>query len=276
MATKRAAPDVHPSRREQVPGEPQRKKHKPEHGTKSFKKAHPVNELKTQIRSLQRLLRNKDDLPANIQIEKERALQTARHELQQSQDAEKRNKMIARYHKIRFFDRQKATKRLKRAKKELRACEDEAERAALGKAVDDAEVDLNYALYFPLDEPYISLFPSQKRSEHLQDEQENGQEEDDSLAPGQPSERAGDPEMWQLVKKCMAEGTLDSLRHGRLRQKHKDPRAEGRKTDERASRAHKKDDLRQSDRMTNGRKSYGKSSISDPDDSAEDGGGFFE
>ena len=59
MATKRPAHDVHPSRQEQVPRDSNpRKRQKPDNlsGTKSFKKARPVNELKTSIRNIKRLL----------------------------------------------------------------------------------------------------------------------------------------------------------------------------------------------------------------------------
>ncbi|KAK4548619.1 hypothetical protein LTR36_009529 [Oleoguttula mirabilis] len=211
MATKRAAPSVHPSRLEQVPEEPRRKRQKPNHiSGKSFKKAHTVNDLKSQIRSLSRLLDHNDDLPANIRIEKERALQTAQHELDEEQRAKKRSDMIGRYHKVRFFDRQKATKRLKRAKKELIECvaDSQGKRAGLEKRVEEGEVDVAYAMYYPLDQPYRALFPTKRKKD--------GDAEEDVAEEVKDVERQGDPEMWQKVKQCMAEGTLDALRNGKL------------------------------------------------------------
>lgn len=210
MATKRPAPSVHPSRQEQVPDEPRRKRQKPNHiGGRSFKKAHTVNDLKSQIRSLTRLLEHNDDLPANVRIEKERALQTARHDLAEEQRARARSDMIGRYHKIRFFDRQKATKRLKRAKRELSECVTgpTGERVELEQRVADLEVDVAYAVYHPLHQPYRALFPTKRKKE----DDASGDD-----AEVKDAERQGDSEMWQKVKLCMADGTLDALRNGKL------------------------------------------------------------
>lgn len=229
MATKRSAPSIHPSRQEQVPEEPRRKKQKPNNlGKKSFKKAHTVNELKSQVRSLSRLLEHNDDLPPKVRIEKERALQTAQHELDEEQRAKKRSEMIGKYHKIRFFERQKATKRLKRAKKELKECETEQEdekRAMLQRKIEEAEVDVNYAIYYPLDVAYQPLFPSKKKPSR-DGEQEGSEEPEDGDAKSEP-ERQGDPEMWEKIRQCMADNTLDALRWGRLAAAH----SEGREQD---------------------------------------------
>lgn len=209
MATKRPAPQVHPSRQDQVPNEPCRKRQKPNNaGPKSFKKAHTVNELKNQVRSLKRLLSKNDGMPANVRVEKERALRTAQHELQKEEKAKKRSDMIGKYHKVRFFDRQKAAKRLKRAQKELKACKDDEERIRLAKVVEDAEVDANYPQYYPLDQDYVRLFAKQESDEGLDDEDKSGGDAEWI--------RSGDEAMWERVKQCMAEGTLDDLRNGRL------------------------------------------------------------
>jgi len=211
MASKRPAPDIHPSRREQVPGEPARKKVKPNHGTKSFKKAHPVNEIKTQIRSLKRLL-SSSDLPPGVRITKERALASAQHELTESQAADRRSKMIARYHKVRFFDRQKATKRLKKARKALKDCEDVGEREQLGKQVDDYELDVHYAMYFPLDVPYVALYPTIR----IKVEDEEDEADEVMTKRSGDGERKGDPKMRELVRKCLANGKQDKLKNGKL------------------------------------------------------------
>jgi hypothetical protein len=116
--------------------------------------------------------------------------------------------MITRYHKPRFFERQKADRRLKQARKALKACEgDESERERLGKEVDDYEVDLNYALFFPLDEHYVSLYPTRK-----------GKEDGTSATLEVEGKRQGDKAMWELVRKCMDEGKnrLELLKEGTL------------------------------------------------------------
>ena len=223
MATKRPAHDVHPSRQTQVPRDSNpRKRQKPDNlsGSKSFKKARPVNELKTSIRNIKRLLerdvaektlgdstgaKNKP-LPPKVRISKERELASAQHELAESQAAEKRSKMIARYHKVRFFDRQKATKRLKRARKAMKEVEDDAgRREELAREADECELDVQYAMYYPLDVPYVALYPSAKKVE--------GQEEDGKVVE---VARQGDAGMRALLKKCVEEGKLDALRNGRL------------------------------------------------------------
>lgn len=198
-----------------MPREPARKKLKPNHGTKSFKKAHPVNEIKTQIRSLKRLL-SSSDLPPGVRITKERALASAQHELTESQAADRRSKMIARYHKVRFFDRQKATKRLKRARKALKDCEDVGEREQLGKQVDDYELDVSYAMYFPLDVPYVALFPSNAKSNIKEEGEEDEEDDGVQVKPSTGQVRKGDPKMRELVRKCMASGKQDKLRNGKL------------------------------------------------------------
>ncbi|RMY95417.1 hypothetical protein D0862_08757 [Hortaea werneckii] len=219
MATKRPNPSVHPSRHAQVPEEPRRKKQKPNNlGKKSFKKAHTVNDLKSQVRSLRRLLEHNDDLPPNIRIEKERALRTAQHELDEEQRAKKRSDMIGRWHKIRFFDRQKATKRLKRAKKELQGLESGKveERQEAEKKVQDAQIDVDYAIYYPLDLPYKPLFPTKKNSKDGMNETQTGSEEPEDAEDKKEAERQGDAEMWAKVKQCAEDGTLDALRNGKL------------------------------------------------------------
>ena len=266
MATKRSAPPVHPSRQDQVPGEPRRKRQKPNNaGPNSYKNAHPVNELKNQVRSLKRLLERNDGLPATVRVEKERALQTAQHELQEAEKAKKYSDMIGKYHKIRFFDRQKAAKRLKRAQKELKACESDApERMRLEQVVKDREVDVNYAQYFPLDQPYVSLFPRKSGNE----EGSEGNVE---------SERKGDDVMWQKVKQCMVDGTLQALRDGRLRKERSDGGEE-----------QPKSTVKRRDRGSHGEDSISKGKGGDSkdrtrkrhaDDDADDDdsdGGFFE
>lgn len=217
--TKRGAHDIHPSRQNLLPRDTtssSRKRQKPSNlsGTKSFKKARPVNELKTSIRNLRRLLdrapdatTGKEALPPKIRIAKERELASAQHELAESQAAEARSKMIARYHKVRFFDRQKATKRLKRARKAMKEVEDDAEeRERLALEADECEVDVQYAMYYPLDVAYVALYPSVRKVE--------GKEEE-SGAPVEV-QRQGDAKMRALLKKCAAEGKLDALRNGKL------------------------------------------------------------
>ncbi|KAK4899682.1 hypothetical protein LTR27_002948 [Elasticomyces elasticus] len=210
MATKRPheSTAIHPSRQDQVPAEPSRKRQRKEAGRPahitgpSFKKAHTVHDLKANIRSLRRLLSNPvDKLPATVRVEKERALRTAESELAETEKAKKRSEVIGKWHKVRFFERQKAGKRVKKLRKELGSGED------VGGKLREAEVDVAYAVYFPLEREYMPLFARKKKVE--------GEGEDDSPEPVE-YERQGDAEMWERVKKCMEDGTLEALRNGKL------------------------------------------------------------
>lgn len=62
-----------------------------------------------------------------------------------------------------------------------------------------AEVDLNYTQFFPLSEPYISLYPSKGA---------NSKDEDEKT-----EDIKSKPKMWAEVEKCMEHGTLDKLRN---------------------------------------------------------------
>jgi type VI protein secretion system component VasF len=115
-------------RTEQVEGEhhaqaPRKKKpYIPGKGHPKFKSRKPdpdaepkgpsMSELKSRIRDLKRLLEHVDNvpkhkMPANVRIERERELATCQHELAErsaaAQEAERRRKMISKYHHIRFF-----------------------------------------------------------------------------------------------------------------------------------------------------------------------------
>ena len=127
--------------------------HQPNH--KAQPKKNPINPLKSRIRSITRLLEhsaNNDDdkTPAGVRVARERELASLRTELEDAEQDARRKKMIGKWHMVRFFERRRAERRLGRVKKEAKAKDD----AARGE-VHDAEVDLMYTLYFPLDLPYV-------------------------------------------------------------------------------------------------------------------------
>lgn len=93
---------------------------------------------------------------------------------------------------------------------------------------------MNYTIYYPLTEKYLSLYPQEKKREivnghnqnvannddDVEKEEESGDEgmqtsEDDK--PAEKEEGGGEkPPMWEIIKKCMANKTLDKLRDGKL------------------------------------------------------------
>lgn len=168
-----------------------------------------INRLKKKIRDTTRVLDHSDKLPAGVRIEKERALVGYQHDLEQAALKKRKQHMIKKYHMVRFFERKKATRILKRLQKRLSSTVvGTDEYGNLQSDIHSAEVDLNYALYHPLDEKYHSLYPPEKRRPNKEEE------EVDHKKPQE--ERASRPTIWNVVEKCMEEGTLMALRDGKL------------------------------------------------------------
>jgi hypothetical protein len=217
------------------------KTRRPEHGDEA--KTASVSELKSRIRNLRRLLEHveseaKHRMPANVRIERERELATCQHELAEkiaaAKEAERRRNLISKYHHVRFFgeylqfvlvasvskltdtDRQKATRILKKLRRQLSTETENAETSAdkskleeLQRQIHDAEVAVNYAIYYPLMKPYSALYPRTKQEKKGSDEDTEMQD-----AEGSKTQAAkGDPEMWAAVERAMEEGTLDALRN---------------------------------------------------------------
>ncbi|KAL5343332.1 hypothetical protein BJX70DRAFT_165316 [Aspergillus crustosus] len=196
-----------------------------------------INNLKRRIRDVKRLL-NKPDLPSDQRILQERALKGYEKELEDEEKRRERSRMITKYHFVRFLDRRTATKEIKkltRKRDDLIAstplsdemtAEEEAKKkkklAKLQARLHIAKVNLNYTIYYPLTEKYISIYAEKKKSnkedggegEDEDDEPEEGVEE--PLGENELSAIAERKAMWSVVEKCMEDGTLDLLREGKL------------------------------------------------------------
>jgi hypothetical protein len=98
--------EIHPSRQAQVPGSTKPKK-KPRGMELQIHKnqAHSssINAIKKRIRDVKRRLERSDNLPATIRVEDERALAAYEQELAAADEEKARQKMIKRYHMVRFF-----------------------------------------------------------------------------------------------------------------------------------------------------------------------------
>ncbi|ORY12534.1 hypothetical protein BCR34DRAFT_673360 [Clohesyomyces aquaticus] len=201
-----------------------RSNHKP-HNKRSYSApaTQTTNSLKSRIRDLRRLLEHVDHeprhkMPAHIRRERERELEACEHDLAAktaiAREAEHRRKMIGKYHQVRFFDRQKATRILKRLKRELSSLEDDSKEPELLRKIHNAEVDVNYSQYYPLMKAYSSLYPKSKREEK-QSQERTDEEEPQAQHPEDVDGPKGDPEMWRTVEQAMQEGTLDALRNSK-------------------------------------------------------------
>ena len=63
----------------------------------------PINPLKSKIRNLTRALDHGEHLPPGVRIEKERALAGYKRDLEDAQEAKRKQDFIGRYHMVRFF-----------------------------------------------------------------------------------------------------------------------------------------------------------------------------
>ncbi|KAL8667307.1 MAG: hypothetical protein Q9202_000880 [Teloschistes flavicans] len=158
--------------------------------------------MKSKIRDVTRVLEHAQDLPMDVRIEKERALAAYKQDLDKAQRTKERQRMIKKYHMVRFFERQKATRSLKKLRTSLAsATAGTPEYQTLDAEIHNAEVDLNYTVYHPLTEKYIGIFPRQNT---------HGKQDERTVAPEKPA-------MWTVVENCMKDGTLQALRDGNLR-----------------------------------------------------------
>ncbi|KAI4123440.1 MAG: hypothetical protein LQ347_006160, partial [Umbilicaria vellea] len=62
-----------------------------------------VNALKAKTRDLTRLLERSDSLPADVRVEKERALAGYKQDLEAAYEEKAKQAMIKKYHMVRFF-----------------------------------------------------------------------------------------------------------------------------------------------------------------------------
>lgn len=109
MGTKRThdeAEAVHSDRRIQIYGLDTKPAKKPRKSGPAVprKQAHDssVNAIKKRIRDVRRRLERAKDVPANIRVEDERALAAFQLELAAAEEEGVRQKMIKKYHMVRF------------------------------------------------------------------------------------------------------------------------------------------------------------------------------
>lgn len=99
-------------------------------------------------------------------------------------------------------ERQKATRHLKKLRKRLAETTDAEERESVEALIHVAEVDLNYAVYCPLQEKYTSIYSQQREDE-----------DEETVTARHMGEKSWLP-LWKVVEKRMEDGTLEALRNG--------------------------------------------------------------
>ncbi|XP_057783303.1 rRNA-processing protein EFG1-like [Salvia miltiorrhiza] len=112
--------------------------------------------FKNQIRSIERMLRK--DLPLEIKEAQEKKLE----ELKRQQDIQNRlaleRKIFLRYRRIKFFERRKIERRIRRLEKQQRASTGQAQEADISEQLSKLKEDLEYVKFFPKTEKYVSLY----------------------------------------------------------------------------------------------------------------------
>ena len=124
--------------------------------------------LKNRIRSLKRLIKSKR-LNEETLREKQRMLKSLQARLPVGEDStentqriERERKRATRYHKVKFFERQKLVRKLKTLQKA-----DKAQSEEFNKLADN----LRYVLFFPKAEKYISIIKAVKETELTKQQQ---------------------------------------------------------------------------------------------------------
>ncbi|KAI3400925.1 hypothetical protein diail_1132 [Diaporthe ilicicola] len=156
-----------------------------------------LHEVKRRARNIERRFAKGDDLPADVQQKLELELEQCKKEIDEVAHRKKRQDMISKYHRVRFFERKKAERLRKKLKKQADEATDPEEKARIEADLHIADVDYHYTRYFPFLERYESLYTAPESPK-----------EDD--ADGQPaamralhSER---PPMWKVVEEAMGHG----------------------------------------------------------------------
>ncbi|KAJ0982421.1 hypothetical protein J5N97_010676 [Dioscorea zingiberensis] len=122
---------------------------------KKRKKAKSAS-LKNQIRSTERMLRK--NLPLEIREAQEKKLD----ELKKQQEIQTRlaveRKIQLRDRKIKFFERRKIERMIRRLEKQHRSSSDHVLEAKIYDQLSKLKEDLEYVRFFPKSEKYVSLF----------------------------------------------------------------------------------------------------------------------
>ncbi|CAE6413753.1 unnamed protein product [Rhizoctonia solani] len=128
-----------------------------------------VQKIKSALRQTHRLLA-KENLAVDVRIASERKLKSLEADLAKAEIRKKERTIVVRYRKIKFFDKQKITRKINQTKRALVAPElDKKERKKLQKELLSHRVDLNYILNYPKLDKYIALYPSSESSDDRTD-----------------------------------------------------------------------------------------------------------
>ena len=130
-------------------------------GGKSKQKNEKKASTKQQIRGIERLL--KRDLPPDIRRQHEERLKALQEDIEERKHSELERKMSKKYHMVKFFERKKIAKNVRRVEKKIQEASSLKEKAALQQEHAQWLEDLEYVEHFPRDKPYMSVLKTPDR-----------------------------------------------------------------------------------------------------------------
>ncbi|RHZ51057.1 hypothetical protein Glove_485g12 [Diversispora epigaea] len=149
-----------------------------------------ISAIKKKIHDTERSLR-RENLTAKVQVDSERKLKAYKLILIDKKIVSEEKKMSTKYRKVKYFDRVKTDRAIRKAEKQLLEVKDQQEKDDTLKKLFDLQVDQNYILHFPKGRKYLALYPTS-----------NG-DDSDMIAKRN--------EIKDLIKKAMKKNDFDSL-----------------------------------------------------------------
>ncbi|KAG9221312.1 hypothetical protein CCMSSC00406_0009423 [Pleurotus cornucopiae] len=209
-------------RDESSSSKPSTSKHKLRRQAEDSTSTPGVQKIKAALRQTRRLLA-KDKLAANVRVETERRLKSLEADLAQAELARKERALASKYHMVKFFEKQKVTRKLLQIKRKISSGNfDDDSKEVLERRLQDLRVDLNYILHYPKTKKYVSLFPPEVR-------------QGEAAIPSSASAEAAREELRSWIRDCMSNGEIPPDPEMSLEEKgtprHKQPSAKPTKTD---------------------------------------------
>jgi hypothetical protein len=134
---------------------------RPTSGRAGVEKVASVTAVKKQIRGVQRML-NKPNLPAEAKTKQEALLAKLSDGLRDATKKRRERHRSTKYHKVKFFERQKCDRRIKQTERKLQEATDASARAELEKQLEAHRTDMQYIRYYPPEQKYISLYAAEQ------------------------------------------------------------------------------------------------------------------
>ncbi|KAG8766408.1 18S rRNA maturation protein [Serendipita sp. 411] len=177
-----------------------------------------VQKLKAALRQVKRLLA-KENLAADLRVATERRLKSLEDDLAKAEQAKVERTMATRYHKVKFFERQKALRKIGQISKTLESGVDaegeklrKKQRKALEKDLLERRIDLNYIVNYPKTIKYIALYASHPDHEGEESTGEQEGNEDEKMEESTRMDESGikRAEMRSQIRRAMESGELSA------------------------------------------------------------------